>query len=108
MVMDITCFLSALITGGSVSLVASAVLILLGGYGGYMRLTRAVNVAYDEMERIEARVEREIKARAALSPPKKDSLVESLISGMSSPIPDQLGSKRAAILKRSRQNAIQS
>ncbi len=105
--MDISCFLSALITGGAVSLVASAVLILLGGYGGYMRLTRAVNVAYDEMERIEARVEREIKARAALSPPKKDPLVESLISGVHPADPDIPGSRRAAILKRSRANAIQ-
>lgn len=104
--MDSGCLLAALITGGAVSLVSAAVLILLGGYGGYMRLTRAVNIAYDEMERIEGRLEREVKARAALTPPKKDPLVESLISGATPHQSETPGSRRAAILKRSRENAI--
>lgn len=103
--MDSSCILVALGMGAAVGIVAAAVTMLLGGYGGYLRTARAVNLALDEVERVEGRLEREVKARAALSARKTDPVVDDLIRS----IPTggtTIGSRRAEILRKAGRNAI--
>lgn len=64
--MDWNCTGIAILVGFAVSVVSSAGVMLLGGYGGYLRLTGAVKRLQDEDQRIETRLEREVKTRAGL------------------------------------------
>ncbi len=98
----VSSLLGPVIAGACVALVVSAVLLLLGGYGGYLRQVRVVNALIDETERIEGRIEREIKTRAALSKrndPTVDRIIEGgLFKGGDLPLRD----RRADILRRSK------
>ncbi len=100
--MDVQCLLVAVAVGACVALVASAVILLVGGFGGYLRQTRAVNSLFDEVERVEGRLEREVKSRASLT--KRDPLVDHLanqarlnLSGS-----QNVRDRRSDILRRSR------
>lgn len=62
--MDINWLLTAMATGAAVSFVCSAVLILFGGYGGYLKLRSTVEAVEDDVERLDHKITREVKARA--------------------------------------------
>ena len=51
--------------------VASAVLILFGGYGGHLLVKRDLEELRNGLEHTDERITREVKARAALTPSKK-------------------------------------
>ena len=51
--------------------VSSAVLILFGGYGGHLLVQRDLRALRQTDELLDQRLTREVKARAALTPPKK-------------------------------------
>ena len=65
-------FLVAILLGGVVAITVSVVLLLVGGYGGYLRTVKAINALNDEVERVEEKITREVKTRAALS--KKETI----------------------------------
>jgi len=65
--MEVSWYFTAIITGALVSLVSSAVLLLLGGYGGYRVTIKGITALNDEVERLDEKITSEVKKRAALS-----------------------------------------
>ena len=65
--------------------VASAVLILFGGYGGHLLVQRDLKHLRQGQELLDERITREVKTRAALTPPKKIDQVDKDIAALLDP-----------------------
>lgn len=79
--------LVAAITGAVVSVVSAAVLLLLGGYGGHIRANKRINAVEDEIDRVEKKLTRETKARAARTPSWREQAEAALHSNPPAPAP---------------------
>ena len=64
--------LISIVAGLLCGTVASAVLILFGGYGGHLLVQRDLKHLRQGQELLDERITREVKTRAALTPPKKN------------------------------------
>lgn len=63
------------------SVVTSAVLLLLGGYGGWLKSQQSIKRLEDDVDRVEGKITTEIKKRASLKGKKTDEydgLIEEL------------------------------
>ena len=68
--------LISILSGLLCGTVASAVLILFGGYGGHLLVQRDLRELRATDELLNERLTREVKARAALTPSKKPEQVD--------------------------------
>ena len=62
--------------------VASAVLILFGGYGGHLLVQRDLRELRNNVELVDQRLTREVKTRAALTPSKKPEQVDKDVAAL--------------------------
>lgn len=92
------------------SVVSSAVLLLLGGYGGYLKTTQTLKQHADELDRLETKIIREVKQRAALGGAKKNEYQDLLDQIEKNPQfstdgVNDLKARRSAIRERAKKHA---